>query len=60
MPACRCSILRPRQVVLTRDRFYVGRPASLDFNDTIPLHEIEQVVEMDDEFEIAHIHHSLF
>ena len=31
----------------------------MDVNDTIPLHEIDEVVEMDDECETTHKHHSL-
>ena len=36
-------------MVWSRERFYIGRPASMDVVDTIPLHEIDEVVEMDDE-----------
>ena len=47
----RHRIWRPRRIVLTRERFYIGRPASLDVNDSIPLHEIDEVIAMDDESE---------
>ena len=38
-------------MVWTRERFYIGRPASLDVIDTILLEDIDEVVEMDDELE---------
>ena len=42
-------IWRHRRIVWTRDYLYIARTGGLEILDMIPLHEIAEVVEMDDE-----------
>ncbi len=47
--SCEVSIWRPRRIVWTRDTFYVSRPGETTALDVLPLHEIQAVIETNDE-----------